>query len=99
MVHGHWDRWSGKLYRLPVGEVQTNGTIKAYTYTVEEISPPDFYQISGESRNSNLMGKGTEMKNFIPVKLRMTQQIFTSRKQTLTPAWRWKERRLLSIRQ
>jgi len=37
---------SAVLKGLPVGEVQTNGTIKAYTYTVEEISPPDFYQIA-----------------------------------------------------
>ena len=37
---------SAVLKGLPIGEVQTNGTIKAYTYTVEEISPPDFYQIA-----------------------------------------------------
>ncbi len=31
---------------LPVGLVQTDGIIKPYTYTIEEISPPDLYQIS-----------------------------------------------------
>ncbi|MFW6677634.1 SpaA isopeptide-forming pilin-related protein [Lacrimispora sp. AGF001] len=35
-----------ELSGLPVGKVQTDGTIKAYTYTVKEISPPDFYQIT-----------------------------------------------------
>ncbi|WP_349944904.1 SpaA isopeptide-forming pilin-related protein [Lacrimispora sp. BS-2] len=30
---------------LPVGMVQTDGTIKPFTYAIEEISPPDFYQI------------------------------------------------------
>ncbi len=43
---------------LPVGEVQTNGIIKAYTYTVEEISPPDFYQISGGIKKFQFDGKG-----------------------------------------
>ena len=46
------------LTGLPVGEVQTNGTIKAYTYTVEEISPPDFYQISGGIKKFQFDGKG-----------------------------------------
>jgi uncharacterized surface anchored protein len=35
-----------ELSGLPVGKVQTDGTIKAYTYTVKEISPPDLYQIT-----------------------------------------------------
>ncbi len=36
-----------KLPGLPIGEVQTDGTIKPFTYSIEEISPPDLYQISG----------------------------------------------------
>jgi hypothetical protein len=35
------------LKDLPVGIVLANGTIKPYTYTIEEISPPDLYQIKG----------------------------------------------------
>lgn len=46
------------LSGLPVGEVQTNGTVKAYTYTVEEISPPDFYQISRGIKKFQFDGKG-----------------------------------------
>ena len=46
------------LAGLPVGEVQTNGTVKAYTYTVEEISPPDFYQISGGIKKFQFDGEG-----------------------------------------
>lgn len=37
-----------ELNNLSVGVVQTDGTIKSYTYYIEEISPPDLYQISGE---------------------------------------------------
>ena len=37
---------SAALDGLPVGEVQTDGIIKPYTYVIEEISPPDFYQIT-----------------------------------------------------
>lgn len=37
---------SASLAGLPVGKVQTDGTIKPYTYAIEEISPPDFYQIT-----------------------------------------------------
>ena len=48
------------LKGLPVGEVQTNGTIKAYTYTTEEISPPDFYQISGETKKFQFDGAKSE---------------------------------------
>ncbi|MFT4104987.1 MAG: SpaA isopeptide-forming pilin-related protein [Lacrimispora sp.] len=36
-----------ELAGLPVGQVQTNGTIKPHTYIIEEISPPDLYQIGG----------------------------------------------------
>lgn len=36
-----------ELAGLPVGQVLTDGTIKPHTYTMEEISPPDFYQITG----------------------------------------------------
>jgi len=46
------------LTGLPVGEVQTNGIIKAYTYTLEEISPPDLYQISGGIKKFQFDGKG-----------------------------------------
>lgn len=55
---------SAVLKGLPVGEVQTNGTIKAYTYTVEEISPPDFYQITGEIKKFQFDGaeSGKEVK-------------------------------------
>lgn len=42
---GHDGR--AELPGLPVGIVQTDGTIKPYTYAIEEISPPDLYQISG----------------------------------------------------
>ncbi|MEY8354714.1 SpaA isopeptide-forming pilin-related protein [Lachnospiraceae bacterium 54-53] len=37
----------GELNQLPVGAVQKDGTIKPYTFVIEEISPPDFYRISG----------------------------------------------------
>ncbi len=55
---------SAVLKGLPVGEVQTNGTIKAYTYTVEEISPPDFYQITGGIKKFQFDGaeSGKEVK-------------------------------------
>ncbi|WP_124068045.1 SpaA isopeptide-forming pilin-related protein [Clostridium sp. E02] len=43
---------------LLVGKVQTDGTIKPYTYTVEEISPPDFYQISEGMKKFQFDGKG-----------------------------------------
>lgn len=36
-----------ELPGLPVGIVQTDGTIKPYTYKIEEISPPDLYQVDG----------------------------------------------------
>ncbi len=39
-----------ELNNLSVGVVQTDGTIKPYTYYIEEISPPDLYQISGGKR-------------------------------------------------
>ena len=36
-----------ELPGLPVGVVQTDGTISPYTYKIEEISPPDLYQVDG----------------------------------------------------
>lgn len=39
---------SAALAGLPVGEVQTDGTIKPYTYAIEEISPPDFIRLPME---------------------------------------------------
>ena len=55
---------SAVLKELPVGAVQTDGTIKAYTYTVEEISPPDFYQITGGMKKFQFDGaeSGEEVK-------------------------------------
>lgn len=52
------------LKDLPVGEVQTNGTIKPYTYTVEEISPPDLYRITGKMKKFQFDGaeNGKEVK-------------------------------------
>lgn len=52
------------LKGLPVGAVQTDGTIKAYTYTVEEISPPNYYQITGEMKKFQFEGteSGEEVK-------------------------------------
>ncbi len=47
-----------QLTGLSVGEVRTDGTIKPYTYTVEEISPPDFYQISEGVKKFQFDGKG-----------------------------------------
>lgn len=35
-----------KITGLPVGLVQSDGTIKPYTYAIEEISPPDLYRIT-----------------------------------------------------
>ncbi|GLB27171.1 hypothetical protein LXJ15735_34120 [Lacrimispora xylanolytica] len=54
---------SAILRDLPVGKVQTDGTVKAYTYTVEEISPPDFYQITAGVRKFQFNGaeSGTEV--------------------------------------
>ena len=42
---------------LPTGVVQTDGTVKAYTYTLEEISPPDLYQISERAKTFQFNGK------------------------------------------
>ena len=42
---GHNGR--AELKNLAVGEVRADGTINPYTYTIEEVSPPDYYQISG----------------------------------------------------
>ncbi|WP_185967514.1 SpaA isopeptide-forming pilin-related protein [Clostridium sp. HBUAS56010] len=55
---------SAVLKGLPVGEVQTDGIIKAYTYTVKEISPPDFYQITGKMKKFQFDGaeSGAEVK-------------------------------------
>lgn len=55
---------SAVLKGLIVGEVQTNGTIKPYNYTVEEISPPDFYQITGGMKKFQFDGaeSGAEVK-------------------------------------
>ncbi|MDW2798787.1 SpaA isopeptide-forming pilin-related protein [Clostridium boliviensis] len=47
-----------QLTGLSVGEVRTDGTIKPYSYTVEEISPPDFYQISEGVKKFQFDGKG-----------------------------------------
>ena len=43
---------------LPVGLVQTDGTIKPYNYAIEEISPPDFYQISEGMKKFQFDEKG-----------------------------------------
>jgi uncharacterized surface anchored protein len=43
---------------LPVGLVHTDGTIKPFTYAIEEISPPDFYQISEGMKKFQFDGKG-----------------------------------------
>ncbi|WP_394524838.1 SpaA isopeptide-forming pilin-related protein [Lacrimispora sp. JR3] len=48
------------LKELPVGEVQTDGTITPYTYVIEEISPPDFYQIYEGKKKFQFDGKGNE---------------------------------------
>lgn len=55
---------SAILRDLPVGKVQADGTIKAYTYTVEEISPPDFYQITAGVKKFQFNGaeSGSEVK-------------------------------------
>lgn len=47
-----------ELSGLSVGKVQTDGTIKAYTYTVKEISPPDLYQITEKIKKFQFDGKG-----------------------------------------
>jgi hypothetical protein len=38
---------TAEITGLPVGLVQTDGTIRPYTYSMEEISPPDLYRITG----------------------------------------------------
>jgi uncharacterized surface anchored protein len=43
---------------LPTGMVQTDGTIKPFTYSIEEISPPDLYQISEGMKKFQFDGKG-----------------------------------------
>jgi uncharacterized surface anchored protein len=43
---------------LPVGLVHTDGTIKPFTYAIEEISPPDFFQISEGMKKFQFDGKG-----------------------------------------
>lgn len=41
---------------LPVGMVQKDGTIKPYNYIIEEISPPDLYQITAGIRKFQFAG-------------------------------------------
>ncbi len=48
---------NAELNNLLVGKVQTDGAIKPYTYTIEEISPPDFYQISEGMKKFQFDGK------------------------------------------
>lgn len=58
------DRWylvTGRdgravLENLPVGIVQSDGTIEPYTYRIEEVSPPDLYQITGKSKTFRFDG-------------------------------------------
>ena len=50
---------TAELTGLPVGLVQTDGTIRPYTYAMEEISPPDFYQISEGMKKFQFDGKGS----------------------------------------
>ncbi|MDW2798763.1 SpaA isopeptide-forming pilin-related protein [Clostridium boliviensis] len=52
------------LKDLPVGAVQPDGTINPYNYTVEEISPPDYYQISSGKKKFRFDGaeSGEEVK-------------------------------------
>jgi uncharacterized surface anchored protein len=45
-----------KITGLPVGLVKSEGTIKPYTYAIEEISPPDLYQITAGIRKFQFDG-------------------------------------------
>jgi hypothetical protein len=45
-----------KITDLPVGLVKSDGTIKPYTYAIEEISPPDLYQITAGIRKFQFDG-------------------------------------------
>lgn len=49
-----------ELNGLPVGAVQPDGGISAYTYTIEEISPPDFYCISRGVKSFQFKGEEGE---------------------------------------
>lgn len=46
-----------EIAELPVGTVQKDGTIIPFTYVIEEISPPDFYQISEGMKKFQFDGK------------------------------------------
>ena len=46
-----------KLQNLAVGKVRADGTIDPYTYTIEEVSPPDYYQLSGGKKFFTFDGK------------------------------------------
>ncbi|WP_312427789.1 SpaA isopeptide-forming pilin-related protein [Lacrimispora sp.] len=46
-----------EIAELPVGIVQTDGTIRPFTYAIEEISPPDLYQISEGMKKFQFNGK------------------------------------------
>ncbi len=46
-----------EIVGLPVGMVHTDGTIKPFTYTIKEISPPDLYQISEGMKKFQFDGK------------------------------------------
>lgn len=48
---------TAEITGLPVGLVQTDGTIRPYTYAIEEISPPDYYQISEGMKKFQFDGK------------------------------------------
>lgn len=48
------------LSGLPVGKVKPDGTVSPYTYTIEELSPPDLYQISEGRKEFQFDGTSQE---------------------------------------
>lgn len=78
---GHDGR--AELKNLAVGKVRTDGTINPYTYTIEEVSPPDYYQISGGKKfftfdgraDSQIVTYTCEVKN-MPTHIRFKKTDF-----------------------
>lgn len=61
-----------ELSGLPVGEVQTDGTIKPYTYAIEELSPPELYQISSRSQSFQFSPDAGDEENETAITYRCT---------------------------
>lgn len=86
-----------KLQNLAVGKVRADGTIDPYTYTIEEVSPPDYYQLSGGKKFFTFDGKAeSQVVTYTCVVENKPTQI-RFKKQISKPVWHWRGLRSLSI--